>query len=187
MGIVGVQRKVFPGDFLASVKDGRLYEGLMKMKGLGLGVLMLEGRGEWTTDGNLVTNYGQVRWDRTQHFNYLVSLQLRGITCLNTDTLSDTLDCIRGLQVWSNKTDHTSLDVRPAPDRVWGKITNKDYQLHLIKSLPGINVKRAGAILNTLGMPFGLRVTEKELITVPGIGKGLARKIMEVFQDDRGN
>lgn len=183
LGLVGIQRKVFPGDFLASVRDGRFYEGLIKMKALDMGVLVIEGEGNWTTHGQLITNYGQVRWDRESHRNFITSVQMRGIVVLGTPTLFDTLDCVAGLQVWSNKDNHTSLDIRPSPDRVWGTITSRDYQLHILKSLPGVNVKRAGAILDTIGFPFALTATEEDLMRVPGIGRKLAEKIAGVFQD----
>ena len=51
---VGVQRKLFPNDLMASLADGRLYDQIRKMSELNHAVVVLEGRGEWTTEGVLM-------------------------------------------------------------------------------------------------------------------------------------
>lgn len=186
LGRVGIQRKVFPGDFLASVHDGRLNKEYAQMRSLDLAYLLLEGKEFWTEEGALIRDPSGVRraWSRDQHRNYLASVQLRGVMVLSSDDLSDTLRMVAALRVWSNKPDHHSLDTRPNPSGdQWGKVTNLDYQSHILQGLPGIGPKQSQGIIATLGFPLCLRegVDREALMTVPGIGKGRADKILRVF------
>jgi ERCC4-type nuclease len=184
LGKVGVQRKQFPSDFLASVHDGRLNREYSMMKELDLAILMLEGQPHWTTDGNLVRERNDKRngWTKTQHRNYCHSVQLRGIHVVYTDNVGDSIQYLLDLQLWSNKVDHNSLDTRPGPvGSGWARVTNVDYQYHLLQGLPGVGPKLAKAIIDTVGMPFGLYVGKEELMKVPGMGKGKAENILRVF------
>jgi ERCC4-type nuclease len=185
LGLIGIQRKVFPGDFLASVHDGRLNKEYQQMKALDVAILLLEGRDHWTTEGQLIRdrNGKRTSWSRTQHRNYLASVQLRGIQLATTESLPDTINYIGDMRVWTNKGEHHGLDIRPAAKGDgWGKVTNADYQRHLIQGLPGIGPKQAEALLQHLGMIFSLRVTEEELMEVPGIGRRRATAIRKVFE-----
>lgn len=190
LGLVGVQRKEFPNDFLASVHDGRLNKQIAQMQDLNLGVLLLEGIERWTTDGKLIRQSYDKRngWSRVQHRNYLVSVQLRGVVIAQADNLTDTIGYCNSLQVWCNKPNHDSLSIRGGVERdAWGNIGNREYAEYLIQGLPDIGPKLARAILDTIGLPFRLNVTEEELMTVPGISKGRARKIRRVFEQRQGS
>lgn len=184
LGLVGVQRKQFPSDFLASVHDGRLNREYSMMKELDMAVLCIEGTPRWTTEGMLIRDRNDKRngWTKAQHRNYLHSVQLRGIHVVYTESLRDTYDYISGLSVWTNKVDHHSLDTRPGPvGSGWARVTNKDYQKHLLQGLPGVGPKVAAAILEHIGMPFGLRVNQEDLMMVPGVGQKMADRIVKVF------
>lgn len=191
MGLVGVQRKQFPGDFLASIHDGRLNKEYLQMQGLDVRVLVLEGKGNWTTDGKLVEQWGrndQQRrrlWDKTQHRNYLASVQIfKGVVIEQTDRMSDTVEFITKFHEWTNKDEHMGLEVRPAAQAAnyWANISNRDFQRYWLQSLPFIGPKLGDRILDTLGLIFELKVTYEELLTVRGIGPGRAQKIMDVFE-----
>lgn len=190
LGRVGVQRKVFPGDFLASVHDGRLNKEFAQMKALDVAYLLLEGRSEqgaWTNEGSLIRDMGGKRaaWSRTQHRNFLASTQLRGVAVLHSDDLTDTVRMVQTLRLWTDKADHNSLDSRPGPSGdLWGNVSNEDFQDHVLQGLPGIGPKQAAAIRLHLGFPLCLRdgIDREKLMEVPGIGKGKADKIMRVFK-----
>lgn len=187
LGLVGIQRKEFPNDFLASVHDGRLNREYAMMKSLDVAVLLLEGKGQWTSEGRLIRGHNGKRhaWDRTQHRNYLASVQLRGVQVQTTDNIRDTIKFVQDLRRWSSKDHHLGLDTRPAARGTqWGSIENDDYVKYLYMSLPGIGPVQADALLQHLGMIFRLDVGEEELQTVPGIGKGRAKKIVRVFRKD---
>lgn len=187
LGKVGVQRKVFPGDFLASVHDSRLRREYGQMEGLDLAVLLLEGKGQWTTDGKLLQDRGQsngrYKWDRCQHRNYLTSVQMRGIVVHNSENTQDTISFVRSLRVWSDKDAHTSLERRGAPVGTgWGKLTNRDYQEYFLQGLPDVGPVIARNVLDVVGMPVKLTASDEELLSVPGIGRGMVRKIRRVFE-----
>lgn len=192
LGTIGVQRKVFPGDFLASMTDGRLTLEFNQMKQLDMAVLLLEGKPQWTTEGELVGSFGRGRqqrqytWSRNQHRNYLTSVQMRNVYVQTSDSISDTVTYIRSMRMWSDKGDHSSLDRRPTniPQAdPWGGVTNADYVRWLYQSLPGVGPRQASLIWEKLGVIFRLVVDAEDLQTVPGIGKGRAKKIVEVFSD----
>lgn len=185
LGLVGVQRKVFPGDFLKSVHDGRLYKEYQQMKGLDLAVLLLEGHGKWTTEGRLIKDHGDVRygWSKEQHRHYLTSVQLRGIVVLQSQGLGDTIDFLQAFREWTDKGDHESLNRRPGPEaEIWGSaLSDRDYILHMIQSLPKVGPKKARALLDTWGNPFDIKLTEEQIASTPGFGKVLAKKIARLF------
>lgn len=187
LGTVGIQRKVFPGDFISSIKDGRLNLEYQQMKQLDVAVLLLEGRQQWNTDGELYGAYGNTgrgySWSRTQHRNYLTSVQLRGIQVQTSDSITDTIDYINALRLWSDKGDHSSLDSRPsrpATSDAYYTVSNGDYVRWLYQSLPRVGPKQAGVIYERLGVIFGLKVTEEDLIMA--VGPSLAKRIMGVFR-----
>lgn len=188
LGLVGIQRKVFPGDFLKSVHDGRLYKEYQQMKGLDLAVLLLEGKGRWTTEGILIKDHGDIRygWTRDQHRHYLTSVQRRGIVVQETDSLRDTIAFLEAFREWTDKGDHDSLERRPGPEpEIWGsRLSDRDYILHLIQSLPKVGPKKARMLLDTHGNPFKLTLTEEEIAATPGFGKILAKRIVRLFNGE---
>lgn len=188
LGKVGVQRKAFPGDFLSSIHDGRLNREYAQMQALDVRVLLLEGRGQWTNNGTLIESYGrresQRRWDRTQQWNYMASVQLfKDVDIQETKNKEETVLFLNSFKRWTMKPEHLGLVRRPSAEAVsmFTDIENRDYQRYLLMSLPLIGPTLADAILEHLGMIFHLDVTQEELESVPGIGPGRARKIMDVF------
>lgn len=185
LGKVGVQRKVFPGDFLSSIHDGRLNREYQLMKELDFAVLLLEGPQRWTSEGELISDRGSqlYRWTFQQHCGYLASVHLRGVCVAATGSQRDTYNYLNHLQVWSNKGNHSGLDQRPpaTPQNPWGRITNVDYQSYLLQGLPGVGPGLAMAIIETIGFPLRFDASVEELMEVPGIGRKTAERIVRVF------
>lgn len=180
-GLIGVQRKEFPGDFLASVNDGRLAKELAQMQSLDTSVLILEGRGTWTTDGTLVHPWGQP-WTRSAHRRYLCTVRSMGVWVEWSDSLDDTALVLEDLRAWHAKPKHHSAQQRPGPKRNgWGQVDERAYAIHLIQGVDGVGPELAERIYDTVGMPFGLRVTEDDLRGVHGMGKVKARKFVRAF------
>lgn len=182
-GLVGVQRKEFPGDFLASVTDGRLAKEVAQMQGLDLRALVLEGRPTWTTEGMLASPFGEP-WSKAAHRRYLCSLQSEGVWVFGTDNLDDTASFLHDFEVWSRKPEHRALRTRPGVKRDrWGRVTSRAFQVHLVQGIEGVGPELAERIIDTLGMPFGLRVSEEDLQRVHGVGKKKARQIVRAFEE----
>jgi len=182
-GLVGVQRKEFPGDFVASLEDGRLATQRLQMLGLDVRVLVLEGRGTWTIDGQLVSNYGPPL-SRSAFRRYLCSVQAGGVWVQTTDNLDDTIAFVGDLEAWSRKRQHHSGMTRgPVKRNRWGRATSRAFQLHLIQGIDGVGPELAERILDELGMPFGLKVTAEDLMKVRGVGDKKAAQIVRAFEE----
>lgn len=186
IGLIGVQRKEFPGDFLASV-GSRLPMQLAKMARLAIAVLVLEGRGVWTTEGELAHGWGQ-GWTRSQHRRYLCSIRARGIWIEHTDGLDDTVGFLRDLRAWAAKPKHHALAQRDGPPKnSWGQVTSRAWQVHMVQGIDGVGPELAERIVDTLGLPFQLVATEDDLMRVHGVGKVTARRIVRAFEGADSN
>ena len=182
-GLAGIQRKEFPGDFLSSLRDGRLQREIPQMSNsLTHRLLLLEGRGKWTTSGALVDKHHN--YTMAQHQGILLSLQFEhGISYLQIDSQAETLPTILRFFSWAQKPHHGSLSTRPGPGSSPGYMAGeKAWRLHFLQGLPGVGVELADRILSHFGrVPFG-PPKESELVAVDGIGKTKARRILGMFQ-----
>lgn len=189
---LGVQRKVFPGDFLSSLYDGRLSTSLVKLSKCEVRVLILEGRQNWTTSGFLVSDYQQ--FSRTQLRNLLMSAHFElGVHTIATDSLMDTQDVLRDLVRWAAKDRHDSLFSRPGGKdphkRVW---SNRDKGLFMLQGIEGVGPELAGRIYDHFGrLPLKWDCDIEELRAIPDFGGGRANMVWQavggVLSDrDRG-
>lgn len=193
-GWMGVQRKEM-GDLVASIGDGRFAEQMMKMKeSLGTAVLLIEGRGEWGSDGKWMRGYGaKISWDGIQQL--LNSVRCTGVWTVATDRLSgpcSTIAWLTGTESWAKKETHSGLlNTRGPVKKSWGTAESRDYQRHLLLGLEGCGPELGDRILTAVGMPFGWRHGMPDgLSVVPGIGpKRIAKwlKAVPLHADDGGN
>lgn len=185
-GLVGVQRKEFPGDFVSSKSDGRLAKEFAQMQSLNVAVLVLEGPQVWTIEGALLHPYGEP-WTKSKLRRYLCSVRARGIWVERTDSLADTIAFVRDLEEWSKKAKHHSTEQRPGVKRDgWGRASDRDYLVHFLQGLPGVGPELAGRMVDTIGCPFSLSATEEELRSVHGMGKAKAKTIRRMFGETDG-
>lgn len=167
-------------DLIASVRDGRLSRELAMMKGLGLGVLVVEGRQKWDMNGFLIS---RPKWSQQQQLGVFLSCQAQKVWLLTSYDLSDTIQEILTMERWLSKSGHTLGLSRPAADGVWGTPGNKDWQRHLLQGFDGIGPGMADRIIDHFGkVPLGWNVTEKELMEVKGLGKGRVGKMMKALE-----
>lgn len=176
-GLVGIQRKEIR-DFVASVKDGRLSKELGQMKRLGLSLLVLEGRPQWTNDGLLTQTPTQ--WRMSQHLGTLWSVQLSGCWIATTTSAQETCTLISAFMRWTAKPRHIALESRPGPaSDEWGKVGNREWALHLLQGFRGIGPIQAAAIYDHFGgVPFMWGVGVLDLMDVPGIGEKRAEQLI---------
>lgn len=178
LGLVGVQRKEIH-DLIASRADGRLARELAQMKQLDVGVLLVEGRLKWTSDGTLSTSRSM--WTRPQHMGLLFSVQSSGLWVNSSESISESREYLSSLEKWMMKETHKGLNTRPKPQTSWGSRNDRDWAIHAIQSVDGVGPEMAGRIFDTFGLPFRCSVTVEELLTVDGIGKKRAEKIVRAF------
>ena len=173
----GVQRKEFK-DLLASMRDGRIAQQMGMMEGLEQSMVVIEGMSSvrWGSDGELLDDYARVTRDQIR--GLLWSVRDRGVWVDQTDGLADTIQMVQAFEQWCKKPAHKSLSTRPGPVNTWGKVGNRDWEMHLLHGLPGVGVELAGRVLDQVGMPLGWRVTREELLGVEGLGKGKVGKMM---------
>lgn len=177
-GKVGVQRKEV-SDLINSVHDGRLQKELAQMQALGLGVLLIEGRLQWTTDGSLL---GRSKWTLKQYRGLLWSVQSRNYWIGQTESLDDSINWISNFETWVQKEKHQSLTVRPKIKGAWGSPSSREWGIHLLQSFEGIGAEVAGRIYDELGVPLAWTVTGEELQTIKGLGKKRAERLIETLR-----
>lgn len=180
----GVQRKEFPNDFVASMRDGRLAKELAQMARLDVAILLIEGYGTWTNDGQ---NLEQAI-SKQQLWNYIVSASLaRGIIVYQVASEADGAAFIGSVYEWSRKPVHRSLMSRPKPVGKWGQRGNRDWELHVLQSFEGIGPGVAGKILDHFGgLPLAWTVGVDEMMKVDGIGKKRAEALTRSLEVEDG-
>lgn len=176
----GVQRKEI-SDLLASRSDGRLSKELGQMQSLATTMLIVEGRIRWTDEDELLDGWQSI--SRRQLTGMLWSVRSRGVWVEYTKSMDQTAEVVEWFADWSNKKRHSGLAGRPSPESNWGKISDRDWGIHLLTSFPGIGPGMAEAIWEHFGgrVPLSWDVEEGELLEVPGIGPGRARNLRKAL------
>lgn len=103
---------------------------------------------------------------------------------VESTSLSATVDLI-GRTVDYVERDGPARLSRPKPvSGPWGTRSNRDWGIHLLQSFPGIGSTTAGLIYDTYGVPFKWSITEKDLTSIPGIGKVIARRLLDSLKEN---
>lgn len=175
---VGIQRKRVV-DLVASVHDGRWSEQLGKMKQLGLGVVLIEGRPKWTDDGREMIGVNGRGLSRPAWRGILWSAREEGLWVDWTENLNDTIRWCQEFEQWTAKASHLSGRSRPGPSSLWGTKDSRDWGMHVLQGFEGVGVELSGRIYDRFdGLPFAWSVTVEELCEVEGIGKKKAQKLI---------
>lgn len=175
LGRVGVQRKEIK-DLIASLSDDRLAREIPQLQSLDIGIVVIEGRLEWTVDDNLFLNTYSSPLTKAQYLGILWSLCLNGLWTGFTDSKTETLKWLSWLSKWMMKSRHTALKSRTsAPKNVFGTKESRDWQIHVMQGFPGVGYGKAEAIVDHFG---GLPLRwSGDLTTVPGVGGVLSRRL----------
>lgn len=210
-GLVGVQRKEY-GDLVSSVRSGRLGDQLVKMEGLDVRVVLIEGQLAYHADGTAANLYGS-KWTRAQDRGLRRTLQWAwGCLVEDSPDLQGTIGVLQELAGWLDKGDHSSLLSRPrAPKRVlkggggpggsWEtgdgeseRLVGIEAKVHFLTGLPGIGPRTAQNIIERYGrVPLGWELGFEEarggfrrrrLRDVEGIGKVLEKRLERFFESE---
>lgn len=172
-GILGIQRKEFPGDFLSSITDGRMNKVVTKMSALSSRVIVLEGQPQWTLNGVLLHNYGG-EFKRSTLRAMEMSFHNSGIATAWTDNVADTADYLIAAREWWGKDRHSGFLSRPGPGRAneFGHATSeREWGIHILQGFDGIGRVQAERLYDHFGrIPLRWDVTRRELGEVRGIG-----------------
>lgn len=182
----GVQRKQL-NDLLASFDDGRLSKEIAQMRAaIAMPHLVIEGRIASDNSGMLMKD----GWGRPVSLSSLRSRVLtigyEGVHVSYTRDIRATASLVVDAYVWSRRANHSTAKTRPKPTNDWGKLSNKEYQAHLLQGLPGVGPGLAEAIIDTLGFPLALTATVEDLLRVPGLGEKKARKLVASMSPNGG-
>lgn len=178
---VGVQRKEFPGDLIASLEDGRLQRELVQMLRLkdrgGFGGLVLEGRPRFDGEGRVLDRYKD-HFTRHRLNSFLTSIQLiYGLSYWWTEDKDTTAELVLKLAGWSASPAHRGLETRPKSVNTWGISAKVEQQSHFLQGLPAMGPVRAKAIIDHFqSLPLRWEVSEEDLRSVKGVGPQSARR-----------
>ena len=181
---IGVQRKKFPEDFVSSLSDGRLERQLPLMTNLSHRIIVLEGYGSWTSDGELIMpqsfNRHQLTRKSFQGLLFSIMFQFQ-IPVLQVADIDATVETLEILEAWAKKKKHTSLSQRPGPKKdSFGSVSEKAMASHIMQGFPGVGVGTAGDIIEHFGgVPLVWTVTQDELLEVKGVGKVTVERLMK--------
>ena len=178
----GVQRKELK-DLIASVQDGRIAREIAQMNAsIPMPLIVIEGKIQFDTNGNLMWNSWGRDFTRAQWYGMLWGMMNEGARVLFTKDINETVQFVQMYAQWTTKQRHGSLMRRPGPFNAWGKTTNEDFAIHLLEGFDGLGREKAKSIIKHFeGVPLQWTVTEKQLVEVPGVGKVIAKKLMEAL------
>ena len=185
-GKCGAQRKHFPEDFFASLKDGRTAREVALMAQLEWRVWIIEGKPYYDDAGHLISE-GNSRWTKSAIRSLAKSYWIQhGIMVEYTDDIDDTISVVNEWEAYLKKSKHRSLLTRQKGGKLsddWGKFDKRSWARFFLQGFPGVGSITAEALFDHFGrVPMQWSVTEKELQEVLGIGKKRARTLIELFQ-----
>ena len=185
---VPLERKVIPGDLLASVDDGRLYRELQAMReDSDFYVVILHGRFHYHRDGTLDLQTGSVgirsRWTKRGIRNLLRTLQyVEGAFIEWADSNAELVTVISELQEYFDQSKHLSMRKRPGLQPDWIIPTYEERVRYFYAGLPSIKASRAKLLQERFSAPVQLfGATLEEIMGVRGIGKDLGTRIYNML------
>lgn len=169
---IGVERKNVD-DFLDSLINGKLFKQISQLRdAYSRPVLILEGE-------NLLTKRNI---NHNAIFGSLASISVDfGIPVLMTKDEMETADLLNVIAKREQKEDKKSVAIRGEKTQM----SLKERQQFLIEGLPNVSAVIARRLLNHFGSIKDIaNASEKELMKVPGIGKGIATEIIQVLNSN---
>ena len=173
-----IERKTLP-DLVASIKNGRLFSQMLRLAHAGKKCALL-------LEGTTIDLAGSgMRREAIQGALIYITLRLE-IPVLRAKDAEESAKMIRYAAQQLDPLDHKKIVVkRYRPVRLKGK---QKKQLYLLQGLPGVGPERAKALLDQFGSVENIiQASEKELQTVPGIGKYTARHIRWVLEESKAS
>jgi len=184
-GLLGIQRKEIPHDFLSSLDDGRLVRSLeLLSKECKFSLLLLEGKFRYFPDGHLfITRKVMSRFTRRQVRGVLFDVRyIRDVEFDFTEDVEDTAYYINWLADWMSKEQHLGLFRRPSARGDWYIPSTREIHRWLLQSFRGIGPTTADKILQYFeGIPLRWTCSVGELSKVSGLSKAKAAELYSIL------
>lgn len=192
-GLVGIQRKSIPNDFISSFIDGRMTRATsLLQQSCKFTRLICEGCFRYWPDGTV--HLGMLKGGKRvpSHFTrkhihgMLNDIEfVKGIMIRWTDDIADTVAYIRSVISFLEGDKHLGLYKRPSAAGSWGVPTAKDIDLWILQSFQGVGPAIAENIINRFGgkIPIQWTCSLEELMSVPRLSKERARTMYEALQE----
>lgn len=179
-GVVGIQRKEVPNDFLQSINDGRIArETSLLPKNCKFCLLLLEGHFKYWPDGRVAIGRKEPsRFTRAQIHGILFDIKyVKGVDYDYTDDLDDTLAYIKTVAQLMDREKHFGLYSRPGGQKgTWIIPTAKETHSWVLQGFEGIGPALADSIIGHFGqIPLAWTCSLEELMKVPKLSGKRAR------------
>ena len=181
---IGVQRKQFPGDLLASLNDTRLYNQIPYLQELDHAVVIIEGQGKWTQDGELIADKYH-RFTMQQMHGLMFSIMFEyGIPVMWVKDMDATAEVLVRLEAWANKSKHMALRSRSGPGKdSYGQSSQRHLAQHVVQGFSGVGPGLAGRIIDKFnGVPLDWTISKDEMMTVDGLGQKKADNLWKTLE-----
>jgi len=181
-GLLGIQRKEVPNDFLSSITDGRIArETSLLPKGCKFRLLLLEGRFKYWPDGRVAIGRKEPsRFTKAQIHGILFDIKyVKGVDYDYTDDLDDTISYIKTIAQLMSREKHLSLFSRPGGQKgAWIIPSAEETHSWILQGFEGIGPALADSIIERFGrIPLAWTCSLEELIKVPRLSAKRAKII----------
>lgn len=193
-GLLGIQRKEVPSDFISSFTDGRMARSLALLP-VSCAFARVVGEGQFkywpdgTVDLGMMKNRVRVpsRFTRKHIRGMEFDIEIvRGVIVDYTDDTDDTVLYIKQITDFLNAGKHIGLFSRPSAKGAWFVPSARDIDLWILQSFPGIGPSIADKIIEKFDgkIPMRWTCTLDDLIGIPGLGKKKAISMWESLQGE---
>jgi len=185
-GLLGIQLKEVPNDFLASITDGRLTrETTLLPKHCKFPLLLLRGKFKYWPDGRIATGRREPsRFTKKQVLGILFDVRyIKGIEYDYVDDMDDVVFYHKALVEWLNAGKHFGLFTRPGgPKGTWTIPTVEEAQSWILQGFQGIGPALADSIINHFGkIPLAWTCSLSELARVPRLSTKRAQILYQTL------
>lgn len=190
-GYMGIQRKKFPEDIVASIQDGRLQRQVAEMQVLPFFMILFEGYPSWTNDGQAVmgSSINDNSWasfqlykegpdwfNRTVFNKVCATLHLEGVPTVWVADPNEFIAYLDDIKVWWQSDTHSTLATR-APEMV--ERNRKGRMAAALQVVKGVGPKAAKNIAEEFELVIDAGLGELE--EIPGVGPKMAERIYDQF------
>lgn len=194
-GLMGLQRKAIPHDFLDSFTDGRLARALALMKQR-CAFQRVVGEGKFRYYPDKTVDLGRykggkripTRFTKSHVKGMINDIELvHGVLIDWTEGVEDTVLYLRCMRKFLDDKTHVGLYRRPKAQGLWNVPTGKDIELWILQSFPGIGPTTADKIIKFFGgvVPMRWACSVDDLCMVPGISRSKAEELWKYLPSEQ--